>query len=180
MASQKKRPRNELTKLIPEYVAPMELQVTAAKTTASKPLQSSLPPPAWMSSKQKDFKTGKVTTAKTNTAGPGWFHMRPSASTAELQADLHLIRNRNYLDPKHFYKSSDKFGTFLQRGTVIEGASEFYSSRLTKKQRKETLLQEVLADAETAGWAQQKYKKMQQEKTAMAEKRRFSKRKGRK
>ena len=180
MTSPKKRPRNELTKLIPEYVAPMELQAPTKRTTAPKPVPSSLPPPTWMTSKQKDFKTGKVTTLKTNTAGPGWFHMRPSASTAELQADLHLIRNRNYLDPKHFYKSSDKFGSFLQRGTVIEGASEFYSSRLTKKQRKETLLQEVLADTETAGWAQQKYKKMQQEKTAMAEKRRFSKRKGRK
>ena len=90
--------------------------------------------------------------------------------TEDLERDLTLIRNRNYLDPKRFYKSADsahrggKSQPLLQRGTVIEGPTEFYSSRLTKKQRRTNLVDEIMADRETAGWAQQKFRKMQQEK----------------
>lgn len=86
--------------------------------------------------------------------------------TEEVERDLALIRNRNYLDPKRFYKSADKPKSnakgVLQSGTVIEGPTEFYSSRLTKKQRRTNLVDEIMADPESSGWAQQKYKKMQQ------------------
>lgn len=104
-------------------------------------------------------------------AGDGWFGMRPSPMTEELKKDMALVRNRNYLDPKRFYKSSDPTSKFIQVGTVIEGASEFYSSRLTKKQQRTNLVEEVMADPSTARYAQDKYRKMQQEKTAIALKR---------
>lgn len=109
------------------------------------------------------------------TAGAGWHNMKPTPMTEELERDLALIRNRNYLDPKRFYKSTDlkRSGSkrpIFQAGTVVEGAAEFYSSRLTKKQRKSTLVGEVMADKESARWAQQKYKKMQQEKDVATKK----------
>jgi len=111
-----------------------------------------------------------------NHAGDGWFGMEPTPMTDELKRDLALIRDRNYLDPKRFYKSSDPAGKFLQVGTVVEGPSEFYSARLSKKQRRSNLVEEVMHDPSTASYAQNKYKQMQQEKTKMAVKRR---RKGR-
>ena len=84
-----------------------------------------------------------------------------------------LIRNRNYLDPKRFYKSADKQQggkAIVQAGTVIEGPTEFYSSRLSKKQRRSNLVDEVMADPESSTWAKQKFKTMQQEKGASARK----------
>ena len=110
----------------------------------------------------------------TETAGAGWFNMKATPVTEEVERDLALIRNRNYLDPKRFYKSADKTKSgvkpVLQTGTVIEGPTEYYSSRLTKKQRKTNLVDEIMADPESSGWAQQKYKKMQQTKDAASHK----------
>jgi hypothetical protein len=37
-------------------------------------------------------------------------------------------------------------GMILQVGTVIEGPGEYYSSRIPKKDRKKTLVEELLAD----------------------------------
>ena len=36
---------------------------------------------------------------------------------------------------------------FCQMGTVVDEGTDFYSSRLTKKQRKQTLVEELMADA---------------------------------
>ena len=125
-----------------------------------------------------NFKTGQRRKPPSHDAGRQWFGMRGTPLTAELQKDLTLIRHRNYLDPKRFYKSSDTPSTFVQAGTVIEGAAEFYASRLTKKQRQATLVQEVLADPSLASYAQEKFKKMGAAKRAAAEQR--SKRYGKK
>eukprot|EP00536_Pseudo-nitzschia_multiseries_P004744 jgi/Psemu1/237909/estExt_Genewise1.C_810047 len=104
-----------------------------------------------------------------DTAGKGWFGMKPSAMTDELKTDLAIIRNRSYLDPKRFYKSTDKHHKIVQVGTVIEGASEFYSSRLTKKERRANLTEELMADKSTADYAKNKFQKMAKEKAYQAE-----------
>jgi len=111
------------------------------------------------------FKKGAKPVIK-NDAGSQWFGMAPTPMSKELTRDLALIRNRNYLDPKRFYKSTDKTAAVVQLGTVIEGASEFYSARLTKKQRRSNLTEEIMADPDTASYAQDKYRKMQRAKTA--------------
>lgn len=100
-----------------------------------------------------------------NSAGHGWFGMRPTPMSDQLKSDLAIIRNRNYLDPKKFYKSADSFkGKVLQVGTVIEGSSEFYSSRYTNKERKQNLTEEIMSDATVANYAKRKYYDMQSEK----------------
>jgi len=110
------------------------------------------------------FKRG-VKRVPDDTAGHGWFGMKPSAMTEDLKTDLAVIRNRTYLDPKRFYKSADKNHKIVQMGTVIEGASEFYSSRLTKKQRRSNLTEELMADPSASEYTKKKFKKMAEEKS---------------
>ncbi len=100
-----------------------------------------------------------------HTAGSGWFHMNPTHMTNQLKTDLSLIRNRNYLDPKKFYKSADSFdGKILQVGTVIEGSSEYYSSRMTRRERRMNITEELMADANVRQYAKRKYLDIQLEK----------------
>jgi hypothetical protein len=57
---------------------------------------------------------------------------------------------RDVLDRKRHYKSADGKGlpTHFQIGRVVDGAAEYYSDRATKKQAKQTLVDELLADTE--------------------------------
>ncbi|KAG1694499.1 hypothetical protein DVH05_021303 [Phytophthora capsici] len=82
-------------------------------------------------------------------AGRRWFNFESDEMTDDARRDFALLRMRNYLDPKKFYKSSDHSRALpkhFQMGVVIEGAHEFHSARLTKKQRRKTFTDEVMAD----------------------------------
>jgi hypothetical protein len=50
-----------------------------------------------------------------------------------------------------------------QVGTIIEGPTEFYSSRMTRKERKQTLLEEFLGDKERRRYYRKKYLELQAE-----------------
>jgi hypothetical protein len=113
------------------------------------------------------FKHG-VKRTPDDSAGKGWFGMAPTAMTEELKTDLAMIRNRSYLDPKRFYKSADKHNKIVQLGTVIEGPSEYFSSRLTKKQRRSNITEEIMADPSSADYAKNKFKQMSREQTQQA------------
>ena len=96
------------------------------------------------------------------TAGRGWFGMTPAALTDDVKADISIIRNRTYLDPKRFYKKADILDPkMVQVGTVIEGSEEYYSSRLTKKQRRQNLAEEIMADADVKKYAKKQFTKIQ-------------------
>lgn len=82
------------------------------------------------------------------TAGTNWYNIPRTKLTPELKRDLQLLRMRSVLDPKqHFKKENRKTQVpeFSQVGTIIEGPTEFFSARLTKKDRKRTIVEEVLA-----------------------------------
>ncbi|KAG3185208.1 hypothetical protein PC128_g13387 [Phytophthora cactorum] len=82
-------------------------------------------------------------------AGRRWFNFESEEMTDDSRRDFALLRMRNYLDPKKFYKSSDHSRALpkhFQMGEVIEGAHEFHSARLTKKQRRKTFTDEIMAD----------------------------------
>ena len=79
--------------------------------------------------------------------------------TEDLKRDLQIIRNRNFLDPKRFNKSSDTQSKFVLMGTVIEGSTESYSSRLSKIERRGNLTEEKMADDAAAGYARKKFKR---------------------
>ncbi|KUF83367.1 rRNA-processing protein fcf2 [Phytophthora nicotianae] len=82
-------------------------------------------------------------------AGRRWFNFESEEMTDDARRDFALLRMRNYLDPKKFYKTSDHTRALpkhFQMGVVIEGAHEFHSARLTKKQRRKTFTDEIMAD----------------------------------
>jgi Fcf2 pre-rRNA processing len=84
------------------------------------------------------------------TKGEKWFDMPAPELTDELKNDLRAIRMRDTLDPSRFYKAPDTKGIpkFFQIGTVVESPADFYSSRIPKRQRKKTIVEELLVDAE--------------------------------
>lgn len=64
-----------------------------------------------------------------------------------------------------FYKNPDKFTKILHTGTVIEGPAEYKSARLTNRERKQTLVEEILADKKIKDYSKRKFMEIQSEKT---------------
>jgi len=81
--------------------------------------------------------------------GDNWFGMPASELTDERRSDLELIRMRNALDPKIHYKSTDReaLPKFFQFGRVLDGPADRYS-RIPRRQRQRTIVDELLADTE--------------------------------
>ncbi|KAI8347276.1 Fcf2 pre-rRNA processing-domain-containing protein [Mortierella sp. GBAus27b] len=102
------------------------------------------------------------------TAGKGWFDLPQQILTPELKRDLQILKLRNVLDPKRFYKREEKgktkFPKYFQIGTVIEGNTEFYSSRLTKKERATTITGEVMKDLTGRDYYKRKFDEIQEAK----------------
>ena len=89
--------------------------------------------------------------------------------TPELKRDLQLLRMRSVLDPKRFYKKENKKAQvpeFSQVGTIIEGPTEYFSARLSNKERKRTFADEVLAGESNTGRFKSKYNEIQAAKTS--------------
>ncbi|XP_050973248.1 deoxynucleotidyltransferase terminal-interacting protein 2 isoform X2 [Labeo rohita] len=104
------------------------------------------------------------------TTGDGWFNMRAPELTEELKNDLKALKMRSAMDPKRFYKKNDREGLpkYFQVGTVVDNPVDFYSSRIPKKQRKRTIVEELLADAEFRSYNKKKYHEIMAEKAAQA------------
>ena len=100
---------------------------------------------------------------KRNTLGKGWFDLEPMEMTDELRRDLKMIKMRSYIDPKRFYKAPDKMNKVLHVGTVIEGPADYLSSRLTRKERKQTLLEEIISDDKVKSYTKRVYNQIQTE-----------------
>ena len=99
-----------------------------------------------------------------NNAGPKWFNMQSTPmSDDQLKADLRMLANRNYLDPKKFYKSADKKSEktrVVQLGTVVEGTGEFYSNRISNKHRKMNLTEELMHDSSITNYTKKSFLKI--------------------
>ncbi|XP_077986823.1 uncharacterized protein LOC144441159 [Glandiceps talaboti] len=96
--------------------------------------------------------------------GKNWYNMKAAEMTDELKNDLKVMQMRGTLDPKRFYKKNDVVGLpkFVQVGRVIEHAADFYHSRIPKKERKKTIVDELLADAEFRRYNKRKYAEVQE------------------
>jgi len=76
---------------------------------------------------------------------------------------------RSVLDPKRHYKketSKPHIPEYSQVGTIIEGPTEYFSARLSNKQRKQTFVEEVLATEASTGRFKNKYGEIQAAKTS--------------
>lgn len=99
-------------------------------------------------------------------AGAGWFNMRAPQITPEIKHDLEVLRMRSVLNPKRFYKKNDTdaLPKYFHIGKIIDSPVDYYSSRLTKKERKKTVVDELMADAQFKKYNKQKYKEIIEEK----------------
>ena len=74
---------------------------------------------------------------------------------------------RSVLDPKRHYKKDDRKGqipTYSQVGTILEGPTEYYSSRLLNRDRMQSFVDEVLAGENLTGRFKSKYEDIQSTK----------------
>ncbi|KAK1231203.1 dTDP-fucopyranose mutase [Marasmius sp. AFHP31] len=124
-------------------------------------------------------KTGKPMTKRerkelrNKTAGPDWFDM-PAPSEADLprlHREVEALRLRNQLDPKRFYRKDEgegkgikglpkhfAMGTIVSESTPFGGAS---GQNLTRAERKRTLVDELVDDAEAKRYAKKKFQDLQ-------------------
>ncbi|CAH2068282.1 unnamed protein product, partial [Iphiclides podalirius] len=100
------------------------------------------------------------------TKGPGWFDMKAPAMTEELTNDLQVLKMRSVMDPKHFYKKNDMevLPKYFQVGRIEDSALDHVNERLTRKERKRTMVDELLADVEFQKYNKKKYKEIIEDK----------------
>ncbi|KAI8075183.1 Fcf2 pre-rRNA processing-domain-containing protein, partial [Gongronella butleri] len=105
---------------------------------------------------------------RAKTSGSGWFDMPLGEMTEENKRDLQILRMRHVLDRKRHYRKMDKKHQpkYFQIGTLIEGATEFYSARLNRKDRKQTITEEIMGDSHHTDYYKRKYGEIQQAKTS--------------
>ncbi|KAK7274282.1 hypothetical protein RIF29_15365 [Crotalaria pallida] len=103
-----------------------------------------------------------------DTAGKSWFDMPAQTITPELQKDLKLLKLRDAIDPKRHYKKGDSksktLPKYFQMGTVVDSPLDYFSGRLTKKERKATLAEELLADQNLAAYRKRKVREIEEKK----------------
>ncbi|KAI3464167.1 hypothetical protein Pfo_020830 [Paulownia fortunei] len=104
-----------------------------------------------------------------------WFDMPAQIISPELKKDIQLLKLRSALDPKRHYNKGDSKSKTLkknfqahliiyQAGTVIESASEYYTGRLSKKERKTTLADELLLDGILCEYRKRKVREIEEVK----------------
>nr|CAG4650583.1 EOG090X0GO7 [Sida crystallina] len=93
------------------------------------------------------------------TKGDQWFGLPATEMTEEKLRDLEVIQMRSILNPKQFYKKNDLkvVPKYFQVGRVVDQAADFYNSRVPRKDRKKTLVDELMADANFQKYNKRKY-----------------------
>ncbi|XP_065323517.1 deoxynucleotidyltransferase terminal-interacting protein 2-like [Gordionus sp. m RMFG-2023] len=87
--------------------------------------------------------------------------MPATEQTPEIKNDLTILNLSSSLYPKNYYKKCDwkTIPKYYQIGTVMDDPHDFYS-RLTKKQRKQTICEQILADKDFKSHFDKKYREM--------------------
>ncbi|KAK4881049.1 hypothetical protein RN001_004368 [Aquatica leii] len=102
------------------------------------------------------------------TKGNKWYGLPATEVTNDVKRELQVLQMRSALDPKRFYKKNDLkvLPKYFQIGKVIDSHLDYYNGRLTKKERKKTLVDELLTDAEFNKYNKRKYKEIIEQKQA--------------
>ncbi|KAI8366461.1 Fcf2 pre-rRNA processing-domain-containing protein [Choanephora cucurbitarum] len=151
---------NGRTKIVPDAVALVDSDHKAPKK-ASVVLKES--------KDQEKFLTKKERLAeREKTTGKAWFDMPKTEITDEIKRDLQVLKMRHILDRKRHYKKMGKRSDpkYFQIGTIIESPTEFFSARLTKKERKQNIVDELMASDELKQYYKRKYNEVQDKSTS--------------
>eukprot|EP01103_Thecamoeba_quadrilineata_P007588 TRINITY_DN17441_c0_g1_i1.p1 TRINITY_DN17441_c0_g1~~TRINITY_DN17441_c0_g1_i1.p1 ORF type:complete len:194 (+),score=40.44 TRINITY_DN17441_c0_g1_i1:38-619(+) len=99
---------------------------------------------------------------KENSSLKNWYGMEKPTMTPELERDITIIHNRPYIfKNRHYAKpDSDKLPQHFEMGTVIEGPTDWYSGRLTKKERSQSITESFMKDPEFMNYAERKYEQI--------------------
>ncbi|XP_037820688.1 deoxynucleotidyltransferase terminal-interacting protein 2 [Lucilia sericata] len=110
--------------------------------------------------KKKQRELNRVERSKTK--GKNWFNMPATEMTEEMENDLKILQMRSVLDPKHFYKKNDLkvLPKYFQVGTVQHSPLDYYNERDTRRNKKHTLVDELLADTEAQKYIKRKHKEI--------------------
>ena len=101
------------------------------------------------------------------TAGAHWFHLPRTVQDSRVAKELKLIKMRSALDPKRHFKNNairGGFPVYSQSGTIVEGTAEFFSGRKTRRDRKNTMMDEALASERATHQLKRKYGDVQERK----------------
>lgn len=74
-----------------------------------------------------------------------------------------IIKNRSALDAKRHYKREGKntaLPKYFQVGTIVGGNTDYYN-RVERRQKKDTIVEELLGDAGKTKYFKNKYDKIQ-------------------
>jgi len=95
-------------------------------------------------------------------AGAKWFDLPSKELDMEEKLTIDALRLRETLDPSRFYKrkATEEVAKQFQIGTVVEHPIDFYSSRATRRERKQTIVDELIADAEFKRKVKQRYSRL--------------------
>ena len=102
-------------------------------------------------------------------AGPEWFHIPRTNLTSEFKRDFQVLQMRSLIDPKRHYKRENgksKPPDFSQTGIILEGPTEFFSARLSRRERRNNLLEDVLANETQSRTFTNKYQAIQARKSS--------------
>lgn len=66
---------------------------------------------------------------------------------------------------------SGRLPKYFQMGTIVEGMGEYFSARMTKKERKQTLTEELLADIQLSQQRKRRFEALQAERQELARQR---------
>ncbi|CAI5442802.1 unnamed protein product [Caenorhabditis angaria] len=103
-------------------------------------------------------------TEREKTKGDQWFNMPATELTEENKRDLEMLQMRNVLDPLAHYKRNDRgvLPKYFQVGKVVDAPEDYYSSRMLKKERKKTMVDELLYNEESLVKTKKKYTEIKQ------------------
>ena len=116
-----------------------------------------------LASLRRQKANGKREAKQNDNAGKKWFGMEATEVTAEVATTLKLLKLRHVLNPKHFMKAdrSKKLPKYFQIGTVVDGAQEYYTEGRGRTKKKNTMVDDLLADAKFRQYHKKKYNSMQ-------------------
>uniref|UniRef100_A0A914Y371 Fcf2 pre-rRNA processing C-terminal domain-containing protein n=1 Tax=Panagrolaimus superbus TaxID=310955 RepID=A0A914Y371_9BILA len=103
---------------------------------------------------------------RSQTKGADWFDMPATELTEENKMDLELLQLRNSLDPNIHYRKNDRsvLPKYFQVGKIVDNQADFYSSRMTKKERKRTMVEELMQDYSLLSKHKKKYDQIRTKK----------------
>lgn len=92
-------------------------------------------------------------------AGPDWFNIKAPELDENIKLELEVVKMRRALFKKHQYKrkATDEINPHFHLGKVIEDGSEFYSSRIPRKQRGTSIVDELVKDSQFMKSTKERY-----------------------